>query len=262
MDYLVEFTIAIPDDAPPPEIEQRMASETTRVAELAARGHALRVWKPLPEDGRQRALGLYRAASDDQLEAILDSLPLRPWMEISVTALAEHPNDPAAGGSTAAHGATTGALPHPELRHVYRLDAELDAPADLGDTPQGHRRIIPLTRGHAEGPYFDAELLPTGGADWQLVRASGSSVADIRYTLKTDAGALLYVQSRGIRHGDPDVLARLAAGEDVDPAAYTFRTSVTIETADPNLAWVNDGVFIAVGGRRPSGVSYDVYLVA
>jgi hypothetical protein len=60
----------------------------------------------------------------------------------------------------------------------------------------------------------------------------------------------------------PDVLARLAAGEDVDPSEYTFRTSVTIETADPALTWVNDGVFIAVGGRWPSGVSYDVYLVA
>ena len=95
MDYLVEFIITIPDDAPPPEIEQRLAGETTRVADLAAQGHALRVWKPLPEEGRQRALGLYRAASDEELEAILNSLPLRPWMKISVTALAEHPNDPA-----------------------------------------------------------------------------------------------------------------------------------------------------------------------
>jgi muconolactone D-isomerase len=95
MDYLVEFIVAIPEDAPPAEIEQRLAGETTRVAELAAQGHAVRVWKPLPEDGRRRALGLYRAASDEELEAILDSLPLRPWMEISVMALAEHPNDPA-----------------------------------------------------------------------------------------------------------------------------------------------------------------------
>jgi hypothetical protein len=154
------------------------------------------------------------------------------------------------------------ALPDPELRHVYRLDAELDAPVDLGATPQGHRRIIPLTRGHATGAYFDAELLPAGGADWQIVRAGGSSIADIRYTLKTAGGALLYVQSQGVRHGDPAVLARLAAGDDVDPSEYTFRTSVTIETADPELAWVNDGVFIAVGGRWPNGVSYDVYLVA
>jgi muconolactone D-isomerase len=95
MEYLVEFIITIPDDASPPVIEQRQAGETTRVAELAAQGHAVRVWQPLPEDGRRRALGLYRAASDEELEAILDSLPLRPWMEISVTALAEHPNDPA-----------------------------------------------------------------------------------------------------------------------------------------------------------------------
>ena len=95
MDYLVEFTITIPDDALPAEIEQRLAGETTRVAELAAQAHVLRVWKPLPDDGHQRALGLYRAASDEELEAILDSLPLHPWMEISVTALAEHPNDPA-----------------------------------------------------------------------------------------------------------------------------------------------------------------------
>ena len=95
MEFLVEFIITIPGDEPQPEIEQRMAGETTRVAELAAQGHAVRVWKPLPEDGRRRALGLYRAASGEELEAILDSLPLRPWMEISVTALAEHPNDPA-----------------------------------------------------------------------------------------------------------------------------------------------------------------------
>jgi hypothetical protein len=153
------------------------------------------------------------------------------------------------------------ALPAPQLRHVYRLDAELDAPVDLGDTPQGHRRIVALTRGRAEGPGFHAELLPTAGADWQILRPSGSSVADIRYTLKTDAGALLYVRSQGVRHGPPEVLARLAAGEDVDASEYTFRTTVTIETADPELAWLNDGVFIAVGGRRPSGVSYDVYLV-
>jgi hypothetical protein len=153
------------------------------------------------------------------------------------------------------------ALPSPKLRHVYRVDANLDALVDLGETPEGHRRITAWTGGRAEGLDFQAEVLGTGGADWQIVRPSGSSVADIRYTLKTDRGALLYVQSRGVRHGKPDVLARLAAGEDVDPSEYTFRTAVSIETSDPELSWLNDGVFIGVGGRQPSGVSYDVYLV-
>jgi muconolactone D-isomerase len=95
MEYLIDFLITIPDGAPPGEVRERLDGETTRVAELAAEGHALRVWRPLPEDGRRRALGLYRAASDAELETILDSLPLRPWMEITVTPLAEHPNDPA-----------------------------------------------------------------------------------------------------------------------------------------------------------------------
>ena len=62
MEYLVEFITTIPDHAPPAEIEQRQATETTRIAELAAQGHALRVWTP---------------------------------REVSVTALAKHPNDPA-----------------------------------------------------------------------------------------------------------------------------------------------------------------------
>ena len=102
MEYLVDFIITIPDAAPESEVQQRTAGEEARVAELAEQGHALRVWKPLPDDGRLRALGLYRAANDQELEAILESLPLRPWMEISVTALAEHPNDPARPRGTAA----------------------------------------------------------------------------------------------------------------------------------------------------------------
>jgi muconolactone D-isomerase len=101
MDYLVEFTITVPEEAPASEVEQRRAGEVTRVAELAAQGHALRVWRPLPDDGRSRAIGLYRAADDSELGAILESLPLRPWMEISVTALAEHPNDPALSSAPA-----------------------------------------------------------------------------------------------------------------------------------------------------------------
>ena len=136
----------------------------------------------------------------------------------------------------------------------------LDWPERVITNPAPDRRIIDILGGEVHGPRLSGEILP-GGADWQIVRPSGSSVADIRYTLKTDRGALLYVQSHGVRHGTPDVLARLAAGEDVDPSEYTFRTTVSIETSAPELAWLNDGVFIAVGARQPSGVSYDVYLV-
>ena len=153
-------------------------------------------------------------------------------------------------------------LPAPALRLVYRLRAELAAPLDLGETPNGHRRVIAFTGGHFDGPQLSGELVPGGGADWQIVRPDGASVADIRYTLRTQTGALLLVTSTGVRHGPPEVLARLGRGEDVAASEYTFRTQASIETSDPDLAWLNDGVFIAVGARQPDGVAYDVYLVA
>ena len=49
---------------------------------------------------------------------------------------------------------------------------------------------------------------------------------------------------------------------DVDPSEYTFRTSTWIETASSELDWLNKGVFVGVGGRRPGSVIYETYLVA
>ena len=65
-----------------------------------------------------------------------------------------------------------------------------------------------------------------------------------------------------MRHGSADVLARLAHGEHVDPSQYTFRTSTQIETASPDLDWLNKGIFISVAGRQAGGVIYETYLVA
>jgi hypothetical protein len=152
-------------------------------------------------------------------------------------------------------------LPNPSLRRVYRLEATVGEPLDLGDIAQGRRRIVPLTSGTFAGPELNGTLLPASSADWQVVLPDGTALGDIRYTLQTDGGDLLYVQSRGIRHGSAEVLGRLARGEDVDASEYTFRTSTRIEAAAPELDWLNTGVFISVGGRQPGGVIYETYLV-
>ena len=155
----------------------------------------------------------------------------------------------------------TDELPDPRLRKVYRLEATLGPPLDVGDTARGHRRIVPLTGGAFTGPEVNGELLPDSGADWQIVLADGTALGDIRYTLRTDRGDLLYVRSRSIRHGSAEVLARLGRGEEVDAGEYTFRTSTRIETAAARLDWLNKGVFIGVGGRQAAGVIYETYLV-
>jgi hypothetical protein len=152
-------------------------------------------------------------------------------------------------------------LPEPRLTLVYRLEAALGRPLDLGDRPQGHRHIVPLTGGTFAGPELHGKLLAGVSADWQTVLPDGTALGDIRHALQTDAGDLLYVQSRGVRHGSPEVLARLARGEDVDAGEYTFRTSTQIETAVLRLDWLNKGVFVSVGARQAAGVIYETYLV-
>jgi Protein of unknown function (DUF3237) len=153
-------------------------------------------------------------------------------------------------------------LPDPRLSLVYRLEAVLGEPLELGEVSGGRRRIVPQIGGTFEGPQMRGKLLPGVSADWQVVLPDGTALGDIRYALQTDNGALLYVQSRGVRHGSPEVLERLGRGEDVDPSEYTFRTSTQIETASRELAWLNKGVFISVGGRHAGGVIYETYLVA
>lgn len=153
-------------------------------------------------------------------------------------------------------------LPDPRLTKVYRLEASLGQPLDLGEIAQGHRRIVPLTGGTFTGPEISGKLLPGASADWQIVLPDGTALGDIRYTLQTDGGDLLYVRSRSVRDGSAEVLARLGRGEDVEASEYTFRTSTQIETAVPDLDWLNKGVFVSVAGRQPGAVIYETYLVA
>jgi hypothetical protein len=153
-------------------------------------------------------------------------------------------------------------LPEPRLTKIYRLEAILGQPLELGDIAPGRRRIVPLVEGTFTGPELSGQLLAGASADWQIILADGTALGDIRYTLQTEGGNLLYVQSRGVRHGSAEVLTRLGRGEDVDPSEYTFRTATQIETGATDLDWLNKGVFVSVAGRQPGGVIYETYLVA
>jgi muconolactone delta-isomerase len=263
MEFLVEFAVNVPDGTSASEVADRERAEAAAAARLQQQGRLVRLWKRTVPAGETTALGLYRADSAAELMAFLSRLPLYDWMKITVTPLDRHPNDPEAAQATAGGGNSVGRdqLPEPRITLLYRLEATLGEPVDIGETPEGHRRIVPLSGGTFTGPDLTGGLLPGTAADWQIVLADGTALADLRYTLQTDAGALLYVQSHGVRHGSPKVLARLARGEPVDASEYTFRTSTQIETAVPELDWLNKGVFISVGGRQPAGVIYETYLV-
>jgi hypothetical protein len=135
----------------------------------------------------------------------------------------------------------------------------IGAPQELGLVDGLRKRIIPITGGEVAGPRLSGKVLP-GGADWQSIRPDG--VADIwaRYTLEADDGSLISVTNPGYRRGPPEVLARVAAGENVDPALYYFRTTPRFETrSDGPFGWLNGSVFVCTAARYADRVELDVF---
>ena len=147
-----------------------------------------------------------------------------------------------------------------KLQALFKADIELAPALELGAGPLGRRRIIAITGGRFCGERLSGRVHP-GGADWQVIRADGVAELDARYTLETEDGALVYVRNRGYRHGPADVLKRLAAGENVDPAQYYMRTTPIFETGDERYAWLNRIVCVATGARRPAAVELEVFEV-
>lgn len=146
------------------------------------------------------------------------------------------------------------------LEYVATARAELGPIETVGQVFAGLRRMILITGGEFRGPLLNATI-QHGGADWQILAEDGTAQIDTRYSAVTDSGHLVLITTRGYRHGPPEVMARLAAGEPVDPDEYTFRVTATLECAAPELAWVNRTVFVAKAARHELQVVYDLYAV-
>jgi len=95
VEFLVELEINVPEGTPETEVNDREKAESVAAAELVDDGHLVRLWKLPVTYGDPKVLGLYRAESETELNALLAALPLAEWMRVTITALAPHPNDPA-----------------------------------------------------------------------------------------------------------------------------------------------------------------------
>ena len=143
---------------------------------------------------------------------------------------------------------------------IFHVHCEVASILDLGAAPFGHRRVVNILGGPVTGPKLNGRVLP-GGADWQILAADGSLDIQARYTIESEAGALIQVDSRGLRHGPPEVLARMAKGEDVDPSLYYFRTVMRFESGHPTAAWLNRILALARAAREKNAVRLDVHEV-
>ena len=153
----------------------------------------------------------------------------------------------------------TTAFPGPPLLvPMTQVRCEVGPLVTLGPAKHGERRYVPLGGGTVRGPELNGTLV-AGGVDWQVARSDGVLEIAAHYVIRSDDGALIEVQSDGLRHGPADVMARLARGEAVAPSEYFFRTLVRFTTGAPQWLHLNKVMAIAVGQREASAVLLDFY---
>lgn len=153
-------------------------------------------------------------------------------------------------------------MTQPGLQFVFEIRIAVTGGKllELGTTARGVKKIVPITGGQFEGPGIKGTILP-GGYDWQLVRADGVSEIEARYILKTDDDVLITIINKGLRHGTPEAMRRIANGELAAPSKYYFRTSPVFETSAAKYDWLNRNIFVANGIRKPDQVLIAVWMV-
>ena len=91
MEFLARIEQNISPDMDPERLAEVKAAEKVRAQELVDAGKMLRIWR-LP--GRRAVMALYEVESADELHELISSLPLFPWMDVTITPLGAHALDP------------------------------------------------------------------------------------------------------------------------------------------------------------------------
>jgi hypothetical protein len=149
-------------------------------------------------------------------------------------------------------------LPH---RHLTTLTLTVDFAniTPIGATRAGHRGIAPVTGGAFVGERLSGRVL--GGHDWVVTRPDGTMALDVRLTLETGDGAMLYLAYTGSFLGSVADLKRFRSGDILDPGAYKLRTVAHFECGDERYRWLEDAIIVGVGEQTRTGPIYHLFEV-
>jgi len=132
----------------------------------------------------------------------------------------------------------------PAFEYLGTLRAETGSRTVVENGPQGTRTIVQLVSGRFEGPRLKASL-QAPAADWVTNRADGTVKLDVRFTLRTDDGAVILVTYNGI-------------GQPTD-TGLSLRSAPLFETGDARYVWLTRLQAVGVGQRVGTSISYDIY---
>jgi hypothetical protein len=127
-----------------------------------------------------------------------------------------------------------------ESEFIFELLLDVDAQLDAG-----HVRIAPVTGGTFAGPGIRGTVHP-GGADW-ITQVAGHSSLDVRITLETDDGAIIFMTYTGV----------VSRGED----GVYWRVRPVFSTAAEKYDWLNHIVAVGKNKQVAGKVAYDVFRI-
>ena len=87
--FMAEMEVRLPADMPPRQADEIKAREKAYSQELQRDGRWRHIWRVA---GRYANVSIFDVGSVDELHDLLSGLPLFPYMDIRVTALAHHPS--------------------------------------------------------------------------------------------------------------------------------------------------------------------------
>ena len=127
----------------------------------------------------------------------------------------------------------------PTLEKVMTMEAEIAAPHDPG---QG-LGIFNVPSGSISGDDFTAKLIAPSG-DWSRARSETVMQLDVRASAMLEDGSYMYLTYPGRVVMNEAVLAKMAAGEEIDGSEMYFTTTPSVDTNSPNHMWINDTMFV------------------
>jgi hypothetical protein len=148
------------------------------------------------------------------------------------------------------------------LEHVTSYEATLEAPEVIGETAEGYRANYYITGGTVDGPRLKGIVRPVG-ADWLTLRTDGVLVLDVKATLESHDGALIYVTYGGMIDLGENGYQDFLAGNPPPPEGLDIRMTPTFRTSHPDYLWLNRVVCVGIGKGYldQSRVCYDVYQI-
>ncbi len=132
----------------------------------------------------------------------------------------------------------------PSMEHFCSFEGDLGMQV-IGRAPGGMRIDFPF-EGTATSSHWEGER-PLKGVDYATVREDGNMSLDIRAVIGEKKDSVSY-QGSGVSIANPDRSA--------DP-----KELVTFETANEELAWLNNEVAVVFGHGEAGRLSLEFYLV-